>query len=207
VTDNNASKNTSNIKQENQTEKCFNDKKMNKQKTDIGKVNLKNKNSIIKDKDIDTKEKLNNNPSIDPEQEEKEAKLIILENNFIRDQIESSLSKTFFNEKLLISKNIRFQINANFKERYNLNYFCKECNNSLNADLNIIKNNKNNSNNILTENNNSITYSDYSKIEDREFNQEIDILKNILKKNLKLDLDNIGIIYFFDLYIYLYSKI
>jgi hypothetical protein len=87
----------------------------------------------------------------------------------------------FEEEKLLIFKNSRFQINANFKNNYvtNIPNNCKKCCDSNNNEINF--NYKNNYN--FSENNTSFAYSDYSKIDNKEINQELNLLKNLLNKN------------------------
>lgn len=91
-------------------------------------------------------------------------------------------SFAFEENKLLIFKNIRFQINSNFKNNYNSTNNANSCRKCGACNINEINFNYNN--NINPENNLSIAYSDLSKNEKREINNELSSLRNFLNKNL-----------------------
>jgi len=103
-------------------------------------------------------------------------------------QIQSTTTSAaaFEDEKLLVFKNTRFQINANFKNNYRTNIAaanCRKCGcynneNNNNNEINFLNNDNNNDYENIT----SCGYSDDSKNENRESN--LKTLYSYLNKNL-----------------------
>jgi len=151
------------------------DKKRNLFKLDSSKL-FKSKNSISA-KDSDNLESFNcKNTILDQNEED-------LNQDKFKKYMISKIKKNcnnlvFENEKLIPFKNIRFQINSNFKNTCKSTFLCQKCSNC-NNESNI------NNNFNISENNTSIAYSDISKYENREINQELYSLRSLLNHNFE----------------------